>query len=413
MASLPWASPDQLNWFKTALFNTNASQPQEYVKDGYRIATSKTAQRTMVQTVFLFSGSIILLCLSSLAYILFYRNYLPDQITTIPLHLQYGRMEKPFAVASLHDRNIKDSQEYDITVSLTVPHSPANLERGNFMISLHLASLSKSEIRQSQIRPEVFLDSPKVIYSEARPALLPYTSPIISIASRVVFLGYYLLSSSSETTVLVIPLAESVVFGMGKDYFPTALLVQMDSGTEAPLRTYAASVTFAAQLSGLRWLMYRHWIASFVVFTTLFWVCSVLFMLMAWLVMGMFFTHRQPVTAELTPATIKNEPPEEDDKYYVDGPTKKEFEDDEISSPVSPGTPGTQISKGPPPSYRSGSSKANMSTDLRSPDAQGKDDYEKMQERWNMEPGAGASGYEGEAESEHKLRRRSSQKSIR
>lgn len=324
-----------------------------------------------------------------------------------------SRVEKPFAVASLYGRNIKDEQEYDISVSLTVPHSPANLERGNFMVSLHLASLSKSEIRQSQIRPEVFLDSPKIMYSEARPALLPYTSPIISIASRVVFLGYYLLSSTSETTVLVVPLAERVIFGMGRDSFPTALLVEMDSGTDAPLRTYAASVTFAAQLSGLRWLMYRHWIASFVVFTTLFWICSVLFMLMAWLVMGVLFTAREPVSTELPPATIKNEPPEEDDKYYVEGPAiKKEFDDDEVSSPASPGTPGTQMSKGPPPSYRSGSSKANMSTGMRSPGAQGKDDYEKMQERWKMEPGAGTSGYEGEGESEHKLRRRSSQKSI-
>lgn len=52
--------------------------------------TSKPAQRTLLYTVLLSFGAAILYGGAIVAYLLFYHNYLPDQIKAIPVHLQYG-----------------------------------------------------------------------------------------------------------------------------------------------------------------------------------------------------------------------------------------------------------------------------------------------------------------------------------
>lgn len=56
----------------------------------YRLATSKVAQRTAVNAVLLLGASISLFGLAGLASMLFYNNYLPDQLVTLPIYLQYG-----------------------------------------------------------------------------------------------------------------------------------------------------------------------------------------------------------------------------------------------------------------------------------------------------------------------------------
>lgn len=43
----------------------------------------------------LITGSTVLYSLAAIAYILFYHNYLPNQVTTIPIHLQYGFVALP------------------------------------------------------------------------------------------------------------------------------------------------------------------------------------------------------------------------------------------------------------------------------------------------------------------------------
>lgn len=56
----------------------------------WQALTSKTARRTLLTTVLVSLASAFLFGLSCLGYLAFYHEYLPDQITTIPVHLQYG-----------------------------------------------------------------------------------------------------------------------------------------------------------------------------------------------------------------------------------------------------------------------------------------------------------------------------------
>lgn len=56
----------------------------------YNAATSKTAQRTLLTTVLFAFLSSILFGFASVGYLAFYHEYLPDQVMTMPVHLQYG-----------------------------------------------------------------------------------------------------------------------------------------------------------------------------------------------------------------------------------------------------------------------------------------------------------------------------------
>lgn len=55
-----------------------------------RAATSKSAQRAVVNTVLLICTGVLLFVLAVLSTALFYREYMPDLVATAPVHLQYG-----------------------------------------------------------------------------------------------------------------------------------------------------------------------------------------------------------------------------------------------------------------------------------------------------------------------------------
>lgn len=66
----------------------------------YNAATSKTAQRTLLTTVLFAFLSAILFGFACVAYLAFYHEYLPDQVMTVPVHLQYGYVALPFSPPS-------------------------------------------------------------------------------------------------------------------------------------------------------------------------------------------------------------------------------------------------------------------------------------------------------------------------
>lgn len=56
----------------------------------YRAVTSRTAQRTLVTMALFGTAGLVLLGVACTAYWAFYWSYLPDQVVTLPVHLQYG-----------------------------------------------------------------------------------------------------------------------------------------------------------------------------------------------------------------------------------------------------------------------------------------------------------------------------------
>lgn len=63
---------------------------QDTLDRAYDVITSRPARRTLLNTILLATASTVLYVIAVVAYVLFYRNFLPDQVATVPLHLQYG-----------------------------------------------------------------------------------------------------------------------------------------------------------------------------------------------------------------------------------------------------------------------------------------------------------------------------------
>jgi seipin len=248
------------------------------------------------------STSAILFGLATFAYLLFYRNHLPDQITKVPIHLQYGYDLNPYGIASIASRNIKEQQDYDILLSLTLPRSPSNLERGNFMAALHLLSGAPykpgvpvpgftgtgiSPPKHGDPNVQAFFQQRSVVFSNARPAIIPYTDPMVSFAKRILFMAYHMLRPSADRIQLIVPLAERVRFQRSSS-LPTSLFIELQAGQS--LQVYEVEVTFTAQLSGLRWFMYHYRVVAFITLTSAFWVSELFFTAAAYLLLSYYWS---------------------------------------------------------------------------------------------------------------------------
>ncbi|KAI8960473.1 putative adipose-regulatory protein-domain-containing protein [Daldinia sp. FL1419] len=267
----------------------------EYVKGSYKAATSPVAKRTYLGAVLFFSASLALLSIAALAYPVFYYNYVPKKVISLPIHLQYDTGLNPYGITSVNSKLMLE-QAYDISVELTLPRSPVNLERGNFMVTLFgmktqpgnpaFAYYFSGEDPFSHVKEDT------VVFTSRRPALIPYTDPLVKTASHILFLPYYILyPSASETTTLRIPMGELVEFN---DILPMSLLVEVQAGQA--IQVYSATITLVARLTGIRWAMYNHRIISFVVCTTIFWIAEMLSTGLAWLILSSFISSQKPKT---------------------------------------------------------------------------------------------------------------------
>ncbi|KAL2076216.1 hypothetical protein VTL71DRAFT_1159 [Oculimacula yallundae] len=288
----------------------------DLIRKPVRIATSKPARQTYLNTALFMITSSILFGFAVVAYILFYYNYVPQIGIERVIHLQYGDGPHPYGITSL-DNSLISQQSYDITLTLHVPRSPPNLQQGNFMLSLSLLSptykhlpLTTSTSTLTTPSGAIYsLSSEDILFSSRRPAILTYTSRLVSLSERILSLPLYMLGLKHESEILHIPMAESTSFSRGRKNIPGFAMLELQAGQE--VQVYAAKIAFKARFAGIRWWMYNYRILSFVVFTTAFWVAEVLFTLIGWLVVRTFFSADMEVKKEIkgeeTDTTVKKE----------------------------------------------------------------------------------------------------------
>jgi hypothetical protein len=178
---------------------------------------------------------------------------------------------------------MKTQQEYDVSLSLSMPRSAPNVERGNFMISLHMLD-SKADVElyaeaERHASLHQGFGEANVLFSSRRPALFPYVDPLVSVASRVLFLIYHLFTPGSSTNSMVIPLAERVSFSKDSR-LPKSAYIEVEAGQT--IQVYHAYLQLTAQLRGLRWMMVHYRISTFLALTVVFWAFEVIFMGVAW-----------------------------------------------------------------------------------------------------------------------------------
>lgn len=165
----------------------------------------------------------------------------------------------PYGIASL-DSSLVSQQAYDISLTLHVPRSPTNLHTGNFMLSLTLLSPTYNPLLPANLPPlQQKLTPPiqeqDVLFTSRRPALLTYTSRLISLSSRLAALPLYILGLRKEAEILHVQMAELASFPKGWKNIPGFVHLEIQAGQE--LQVYDVGVRFVARFGGLRWLMYN------------------------------------------------------------------------------------------------------------------------------------------------------------
>lgn len=141
------------------------------------------------------------------------------------------------------------------------------------------------------------LSKSDILFSSRRPAILRYTSRLVSLSERVFTLPLYVLGWRQEAEVLRIPMAEGTEFPRGRKNIPGYVMLEVQAGQE--VQVYDVRVQFKAQFVGLRWVMYNHRIISFITFTTAFWVSEMVFALIGWLVVRVIFASKVEVKKEI------------------------------------------------------------------------------------------------------------------
>ncbi len=252
----------------------------------------------------------------------FYYSYIPVRGISVPVYLQYDHgvssylatpadkmlgVRWPYGVASIH--NLVDRQKYDVTVEMDVPRSETNLQAGNWMVELEMRAPPSTgggvmsmlgwdedeDVKDSkdgntpagEDGAEFLARRPSTLVKSKRPALLTYRSPLIELSYRLLRLPMYLIGWHTESERIEVSMLESVVFEQGSRNIPSS--VRLEIRSRQPLEVYHVKVHISARLEGLRWLMYRYWMTSAVVATTLFWAVEMGVLVFTWAAITLIF----------------------------------------------------------------------------------------------------------------------------
>lgn len=283
-----------------------------YRNDGEQSSSTDTSIRVgrgILNTIVLLSTAFILLLISCVAFFLFYHYNVPAIGVQQTAHLQYHTGVNPYAKMDLEfsASQLTFSQPYDVIVELVLPDSPANHAIGNFMVSL-----------------DVFTRDHTSLHKDRRPAIMTYTSPLISTLSTVLTCAPILVGMKSESQTLRIPVLENYQFTSGWLQDPSHIVLEVSSPA---LRVYGARVLFQTRLGGLPWFLHSFRLTSFLLFTTLFWVSSVLAMAITYAVVTV--SADSVVSRPRTrPATAGRPMEHDDDPVIKKEPVEPTLDDD-------------------------------------------------------------------------------------
>jgi len=216
-----------------------------------------------------------------------------------------------------------------------MPRTPTNLDAGNFMLDLSLLGpgIGAKTMPDSVSSWLANITADNVLYHSRRPAILPYASPLLATSHTLLNMPWHLLNLRDlDSSHLVVPMFEMLSFPRGSRNLPTHARLELQSN--AVLQVYDVRLAFRAKFQGLRYLIYNYRVASFLVFTTLFYTISVTSMVLAWAVISTYLPSGEEPMAE--PKRIKPEGSESNEQIKTEpssrSGTKIKTEDDTESS---------------------------------------------------------------------------------
>ncbi|BFZ58735.1 hypothetical protein PYCC9005_005800 [Savitreella phatthalungensis] len=225
--------------------------------------------RALLNSVALVGSLTALLGVSALSFIIFYYYNVPAHQVLMPVHLQFhgdapwAKLDLPFS-----PNKLLTGQPYDISIDIALPDSPNNHQIGNFMVSLEFFAGVAGES-----------DGDVPLIASSRPNILRYKSPAIHWSGTVLKAGAVLGGWTREEQHLSTRLYEGYTFDAGWRSSSHYARISLSS---PELAVYSCSLRFQSRLQGLAWWLYNYRLPSFFVFSSLFWLSSVLFTIVTW-----------------------------------------------------------------------------------------------------------------------------------
>lgn len=228
--------------------------------------------------------------LAIISYVGFYRAWVPNIGIQNEVWLQYGYDQPPFASIDLRTPDgyrsvFAEDQQYDVSLDLIVPLSAANIDLGNFMVSMDLLSPLNSTVHHAS-KPTIIVHESATVramnnlafqLTRNAPALLLPTSsqPVqlitIPLLRRAILqhqsAAHSFVGSSTESVVrahITVGRQDSLKYwmyggghGVGGVMRENGGVMKAAAGAECfrsrgELQTHGASLRFDAHLTGLR-----------------------------------------------------------------------------------------------------------------------------------------------------------------
>ncbi|PLW37446.1 hypothetical protein PCANC_14828 [Puccinia coronata f. sp. avenae] len=274
----------------------------------YRLCVSPHTHRSILGSIILGFIFFVSLLLSIIAYISFYRAYVPHVGFKLPVWLQYGEARVPYAVVDLSSvaPEITIDQAYDVHLHLTVPTNTRNMNMGNFMVHFsmvtnppHNTTLHHSSRHASLVYEPRFARALHA-FKYLRTLFL-FSSPHSVQHVKVPLLEHRILHSSSLGKRTKLAYA-TIDVGRRDVYNSPTLLLERNGWGE--LQIYTAVIVFDAHLEGLRWALYYHPYISFCFFSAFFFTAEVMAVLVTW---GAILLRQPPTKSDKSRRIPKEE----------------------------------------------------------------------------------------------------------
>ena len=306
----------------------------------------------------------MLLTLSSTAYAFFYYQYIPQINLERFLYLQYDasgtQLQYPYAAVALDTNALISQQAYDVSLVLDMPRCGENLDAGNFMLDLTLLAPKAVPDALAGWLGNTTSLLEDVLHRSRRPAILPYASPVLNLSHTLLHLPWHLLRLKDlDRARLVVPMFEMLVFARGARNIPSYARLEVQATNV--LRVYEAKLVFSAKFQGMRFLIYNYRVASFLVFTALFYGVSVGSLGVGWAVISRVLASAKGQRGRL----IKHEGGESGKKEQGDE-KKIKTEDQETTESSGPGGLSLSNISDTPAQYPSGRGRPPLTYEGRS-----------------------------------------------
>lgn len=203
------------------------------------------------------AAALWILIASSAIYGIFWWFYMPKQVLRSGVSVDFDVGPGASSLIAIPKFGL-ESQDYGVALELTLPRSPSNVHRGNFMVELGLCNSTQSE----------HCGQGPGGLTVRKMGLLPYKSELIEMLDAFVFSPLYILGFRQQESTVKIDLIESI--RAPKWNYHSALI-----SINQPIELASAEIVWTAKLRGLSYWMYHHPLPTFFVSVGFLWTFGV------------------------------------------------------------------------------------------------------------------------------------------